>query len=273
MKENRNVIILLVGSGKMGGTLLKGWRAHMLTESQLWIVEPDAAVRERLKTTQIVASVADLPAGLQPKVVVLAIKPQDVETILGYRCFVSEKTVFLSIIAGKPIANFEYYLGNAVAVVRAMPNMLAAVQRGVTVACANINVSEASRILCNDLLEAVGSVIWVEEEKLLDPVTAVSGSGPAYVFLLVEALARAGHYAGLPVGLAERLARLTIAGSGELLYRSLEPAAALRQNITSPGGVTAAALEVLMDIQNGLESILTRAVVAATARSRELGAQ
>jgi pyrroline-5-carboxylate reductase len=173
----------------------------------------------------------------------------------------------VSIMAGTTIASIEAICGGAV--VRAMPNTPAAIGRGITVAVAARNVSAAQRAVADALLRAIGSVEWVDDEKLMDAVTAVSGSGPAYIFLLAEELARAGVEAGLPEGLATRLARETVAGSGELLHRSELASATLRQNVTSPGGTTAAALEVLMG-PDGLQSLLTRAVAAATRRSKEL---
>ena len=178
-------------------------------------------------------------------------------------------TVFLSIAAGKTIGFFEGHLGREAAIVRAMPNTPAAIGRGISVLCANARASQAQRETCGALMQAAGEVAWVEEEALLDPVTAVSGSGPAYVFLLVEALAAAGVSAGLPEDLAMRLAGETVSGAGELLRRSGESAATLRHNVTSPGGTTQAALEVLM-AEDGLQALMTRAVAAATRRSEEL---
>jgi pyrroline-5-carboxylate reductase len=178
-------------------------------------------------------------------------------------------SAFLSIVAGKPIAALAAGLGEGAAVVRAMPNTPAAVRRGISVACANAATSEQQKALCGELLAAVGSVLWINDETLLDPVTAVSGSGPAYVFLLSECLARAGEEAGLPADIAQRLAHETVAGAGELLARSDLSAETLRRNVTSPGGTTAAALSVLM-ADNGLQLLLSRAVAAATRRSREL---
>jgi len=177
--------------------------------------------------------------------------------------------VFLSIAAGRPIAYFEDRLGEDAAVVRTMPNTPAAIGRGITVACANRHVNGADRAICGDLLAAVGEVAWVDDEGLLDAVTATSGSGPAYVFLLIECLAAAGGAAGLPSDLAMRLARATVAGAGELAYQSEEAPSELRRNVTSPGGTTAAALSVLM-ADDGLGRLLTRAVAEATRRSREL---
>jgi pyrroline-5-carboxylate reductase len=173
----------------------------------------------------------------------------------------------VSIMAGTPVAVLEAVCGGMV--VRAMPNTPAAIGRGITVAVANARVSPAQRELVHALLSAVGAVEWVSDEALMDAVTALSGSGPAYVFLLAEAMAKAGTAAGLPPALAATLARATVAGAGELLYRSPLEAATLRQNVTSPGGTTAAALDVLM-ANDAMEPLMTKAIAAATRRSREL---
>jgi pyrroline-5-carboxylate reductase len=178
-------------------------------------------------------------------------------------------TVFLSIAAGRTIAYFERHLGAQAAIVRSMPNTPAAVGRGITVACSNRHVSAAQRELCDELLAAVGEVAWIADEGLLDAVTAVSGGGPAYVFLLIECLAEAGAAAGLPPDLAMRLARITVSGAGELARLSSEPASVLRQNVTSPAGTTLEALKILM-AADGLQPLMTKAIAAATRRSREL---
>jgi pyrroline-5-carboxylate reductase len=210
-----------------------------------------------------------LPEGLRPGVVVLAVKPQSMDGVLPrYRALVGPETVFLSIAAGRTIGYFERALGDA-AIVRAMPNTPAAVGEGMTVAVANAAVGAGQRGACDALLAAVGDVAWIEDEGLIDAVTAVSGGGPAYVFLLIECLAEAGRAAGLPADLAMRLARTTVAGSGALVRRSPEPAATLRRNVTSPNGTTQEALAVLM-AEDGLQPLMTRAIAAATRRSREL---
>lgn len=268
--------VLLVGCGKMGGALLAGWLARGTAgaDAPVTVIEPSAGSTGSFGTAPGVAIITDatqLAPDVTPSVVVFAVKPQAMDEVVpAYRRFVSPATVFLSIAAGRPIAYFERQLGAAAAVVRTMPNTPAAVGRGISVACANPQVSAAQRELCGTLLSAVGEVSWVDDERLIDAVTAVSGSGPAYVFLLVEALAEAGAAAGLPAELAMRLARATVAGSGELLHRAAEPAEQLRRNVTSPGGTTAAALEVLMAKRGGLTGLLKRAVAAATKRSREL---
>jgi pyrroline-5-carboxylate reductase len=183
------------------------------------------------------------------------------------KSFVGSSTLVVSIMAGITIAALEEVCGGSV--VRAMPNTPAAIGRGITVAVAAADVSAAQRAVADALLRATGSVEWVDDEGLMDAVTAVSGSGPAYIFLLAEELARAGVEAGLPMELATKLARETVAGSGELLHRSEAPSATLRQNVTSPGGTTAAALEVLMG-EGGMQQLMIRAVAAATRRSKEL---
>ena len=251
----------------MGGALLGGWLTRGIAASRVHVVEPAGVAQKEVKT---VKAVGDLPSELKPDIVVFAVKPQALDEVApAYRRFAEAGAVALSIAAGQTIAVFERHLGVAAAIVRTMPNTPAAVGRGITVACPNRHVTSAQRTLCQSLLEAVGEVAWVEDEALLDPVTAVSGSGPAYVFLLIAALAEAGIASGLPAELAQRLARATVIGSGELARQSPEDAAELRKNVTSPGGTTAAALEVLMG-EGGLTDLMKRAVGAATRRSREL---
>jgi pyrroline-5-carboxylate reductase len=260
--------IALVGAGKMGGAMLEGWLRLGLPPRNVTVMEPQPSPE--------VAALAGKGLHLNPQgapddlgAIVLAVKPQVApEVVPTLRRHVGAHTVVLSIMAGRTLGFLEAQLG-AVAVVRAMPNTPAAIGRGITVAVPNRRVSEAQRALAHRLLAATGVVEWVDDEGLMDAVTAVSGSGPAYVFLLVEALARAGMAAGLPEKLAGRLARETVAGSGELLHRSPLAAETLRQNVTSPGGTTAAALEVLM-APDGLAPLMGRAVAAATRRSRQL---
>jgi len=262
--------ILLAGCGKMGSALLEGWLDQGAAAADLAVIEPGDGAQARFggRVAAVVPDLAALPASFHPDVVVLAVKPQVMAAAAApYARFTD--AVFLSIAAGKPLAFFAELFGPGAAVVRAMPNTPAAVRRGVTVLCANALVTPAQREACATALRAVGSVEWIEDEGLMDAVTALSGSGPAYVFYLVEALAEAGRKAGLPADLAARLARETVAGSGELLARSDEEAAQLRQNVTSPGGTTAAALAVLMGAQ-GISPVVDQAIAAAAARSREL---
>lgn len=262
--------LLLVGCGKMGGAMLEGWLEQGLKPADVVVIEPSEANRPKVAGAQIVAMADAVPAAFKPDIVVLAVKPQTMADVLpGLRRFVGEGTTFLSIAAGKTIATFRAGLGGEARIVRAMPNTPAAVRRGVSVCVAGPGVAAAARVRCGALLSAVGEVLWTEDEGLMDAVTAVSGSGPAYVFLLVEAMAAAGVKAGLPADMAMTLARGTVAGSGELLRRSSETAAQLRINVTSPGGTTAEALKVLMsDI--GLQPLFDAAIAAATRRSKEL---
>ncbi|MBM86200.1 MAG: pyrroline-5-carboxylate reductase [Rhodospirillaceae bacterium] len=264
---------ILAGCGKMGGAMLDGWIEGGSATAGVHVIEPIGAAVKRFSGSPGVVlheTAASVPADLSPAVVVLAVKPQTMDEAVRLLVrFVGPSTVFLSIAAGKTIGYFESQLGFEAAIVRAMPNTPAAVGRGITVYVPNERVTQEQNEMCEELLSAIGEVIEVTDENLLDPVTAVSGSGPAYVFLLIEAMAAAGVKAGLPKNLAERLARATVAGAGELARLSDEDAAQLRKNVTSPGGTTAAALKVLM-ADDGIQPVFDRALAAATNRSREL---
>ncbi|MDP6874450.1 MAG: pyrroline-5-carboxylate reductase [Alphaproteobacteria bacterium] len=266
--------VLLVGCGKMGGALLGGWLDQGIAADQVVVVEP-ALDAERSAVPDGVAVLADadgIAADLAPAVVIFAVKPQVMgDVVPSYSRFVAAGAVFLSIAAGTPISFFEANLGDGAAVVRVMPNTPAAVRRGMSVLCANAHASAAQRELCGGLMAAVGDTAWLDDEGLMDAVTAVSGSGPAYVFHLIECLAQAGVEVGLDAELSARLALQTVAGSGELARLSDDDAAQLRVNVTSPGGTTQAALEVLM-ADGGLQPLMTAAVKAAEKRGRELGA-
>lgn len=262
--------LILVGCGKMGTAMLRGWLERGAA-ARFVVVEPAGPPAELAAATGTVwhGTPDTLPAELTPDAVVFALKPQVLDGALSaYRRFVRPQTLFLSIAAGKTMAGITDHLGPA-ALIRAMPNTPAAIGRGITVACAGPQVTAPQRRFCERLLSAIGESAWVEDEALMDAVTAVSGSGPAYVFLLIEALARAGAEVGLPADLALHLARSTVAGAGELARQSPEGPARLRADVTSPGGTTEAALAILMGA-NGLEPLLGRAVAAATARSRQL---
>jgi pyrroline-5-carboxylate reductase len=253
----------------MGGALLAGWRERAIAPHFVVIEPAPAAQAASAPEVTLLAAPDALPSDFAPAAIVFAVKPQSLDAVAPlYRGFAG-RTAFLSIAAGKTLAFFARRLGAEAAMVRAMPNTPAAIGRGISVACAGAAVGAAERALCGALLEAVGEVAWVDDEGLLDAVTAVSGSGPAYVFLLIECLAKAGVAAGLPEELASRLARATVAGSGELARISPDSAARLREAVTSPGGTTRAALDVLM-AAGGLEPLLAQAVAAATRRSREL---
>jgi pyrroline-5-carboxylate reductase len=262
-------LLVLVGAGKMGGALLEGWLRLGLDPKKVVVLEPEpseqiAALAQRglqlNPDAKVLANVGALVIALKPQVAAQAMP--------ALASMVSPSTVVVSIMAGRTLQFLDEALARPCALVRAMPNTPAAIGRGITVAVQR-NASAAQRQLANRLLSAAGAVEWVDDEALLDAVTAVSGSGPAYVFLLAEALAQAGAAAGLPAPLAAKLARETVTGAGELLHRSKLDAAELRENVTSPGGTTAAALAVLMG-QNGLAPLMKKAVAAATDRSREL---
>ena len=260
--------IVLAGAGKMGGAMLSGWLAQGLDAKRVAVIEPHpsdeikALAARGVRLNPAPQNIGDTAA------LVIALKPQMFrEAGPQLRPFTASSTLVVSIMAGMTIAAIGEVCGGHV--VRAMPNTPAAIGRGITVAVAAGNVSAAQRAVADGLLRAIGAVEWTGDETLMDAVTAVSGSGPAYVFLLAEELARAGVEAGLPQELATKLARETVAGSGELLHRSDLDAATLRRNVSSPGGTTAAALEVLMGA-DGMQSLMIRAVAAATKRSREL---
>jgi len=262
--------LVLVGCGQMGSAMLRGWFASDAAREFI-VVEP-AGLPTTFAGNSAISfhrATGDLSAEPAPDAVVFAVKPQIIDDLLpAYRRFVQPQTLFLSIAAGKTIAGLARRLGDA-AIVRVMPNTPAAIGRAISVACANPRVSPAQRQLAEALLTAIGESVWVEDEALMDAVTAVSGSGPAYVFLLIETLAAAGARAGLPADLALRLARDTVAGAGELARHSSESPGNLRENVTSPGGTTRAALDVLM-APEGMARLLEEAVAAATRRSREL---
>jgi len=260
--------IALAGAGKMGGALLLGWLTGGLEAGRIIVIEPRPSDEINLMTKRGIRLNPPAQQIGTVDTLVVAVKPQSFrEAGASLKQFIGPSTLVVSIMAGMTIASVSESCGGSV--VRAMPNTPASIGRGITVAVAATNVTAGQRDTADALLRAIGSVEWIEDERLMDAVTAVSGSGPAYVFLLAEELARAGVEAGLPVELATRLARETVAGSGELLHRSELASATLRQNVTSPGGTTAAALEVLMGA-DGMQSLLTRAVAAATKRSREL---
>lgn len=262
--------VLLVGCGKMGSAMLAGWIERGIDPAGIVVVEPGGAARDTFgpKGVTVVDTVGAVDRAFSPDVVVLAVKPQVMaEVAPAYARF--KNGVFLSIAAGKPVSFFAGLLGD-VAIVRAMPNTPAAVRAGITVCVANARVDAARRAACQILLEAVGEVAWIDDEGLMDAVTAVSGSGPAYVFLLAEVMAKAGAKAGLPPELATRLARATVWGSGQLLNQSAESSEKLRVNVTSPGGTTAAALAVLMAEGKGFGELMDAAVAAATRRGKEL---
>lgn len=263
--------VVLVGAGNMGGAMLFGWLKSGFEASSILVVDPQPSEATQAKLAQFgVRHAPEVPEGLKAAILFLAVKPQVMDKVLApLKSLIDENTVVVSVAAGKTLRFMESVLGEA-GMVRAMPNTPAMVGRGVTGAFANARVSEAQRQIVTNLLKVSGPVEWVATEADIDAVTAVSGSGPAYVFYLVECMAEAGRKLGLPADLAMRLARETVAGAGELLHQSSEEAARLRQNVTSPGGTTAAALSVLM-AEDAMQPLFDRAIAAARDRAEELG--
>jgi pyrroline-5-carboxylate reductase len=259
--------VLLVGGGRMGSAMLAGWREAGL--AQAVVIDPQPATQALAGGgVTVVASAAGVPPGFAPAAVVLAVKPQAAAEALPACAPFASGAVALSIMAGRTIAGVAALLPGA-AVVRAMPNTPAAIGQGFTAAFAGPGVSPAQRSLCDGLLGAIGEVAWLDAEPMLDAVTAVSGGGPAYVFLLAELLEAAALDQGLPPELARRMARCTVAGSGALLAAGTEEPAAMRRAVTSPAGTTERALAVLM-ADEAWPALMRRAIAAATARSREL---
>ena len=263
--------LVLIGAGKMGGAMLEGWLRIGMDPTGISLIDPKPSGEMTQlageKGLRLNPSAKEIPAA---DVVVLAIKPQMLATAAPeLQAFIHPRTLLISILAGKTLGDLAASLPNAAAIIRAMPNLPASVQRGITAAAAGTGVSDAQHAIADALLASIGKVEWLDDEAFIDAVTAVSGSGPAYVFYLVESLASAGAAAGLPANVAERLARATIEGAGELLFKSPLPPGTLRQNVTSPGGTTAAALEVLM-AGDGLKPLMDKAVAAAKRRASEL---
>lgn len=264
--------LVLVGAGKMGGAMLQGWLRRGVRPDQVVVLDPGPPAEvARLLAERRIARNPDLQGVSGIEVVILAIKPQMFEDVLPGLADVlsSQRPLSLSIAAGRTIAGMERHFGTEAPVIRAMPNTPAAIGCGITAMVANRNVSADQLKLAQTLLEAVGDVVMLDDEALMDAVTAVSGSGPAYVFYVTECLAKAGAAAGLAPDLAMRLARATVSGSGELMAVSGVPASALRENVTSPKGTTYEALQVLM-ADDGLMPLMVKAVAAAARRSREL---
>ena len=266
--------VLMVGAGKMGGALIESWLKKQTTQpSDIVLVEPNVTRAKYFRDTYTLYTFETPEAintGLGEATILFAVKPQVMDEVVPlYKPLIQPGRLVLSIAAGTPISYFEHQLGANTAVVRAMPNTPASIGHGITVLCANTHVSAEQRARCEILIGAVGQVEWIEDESLMDAVTAVSGSGPAYVFLLIEALAQAGISAGLAADLANRLALTTVVGAGALAEQTEDSPTVLRQNVTSPGGTTAAALEVLM-ADDGLQQLMARAVTAAKERGREL---
>lgn len=263
--ERRGLVLL--GCGKMGSALLAGWLRRGLAPAAVWIVDPHPSDWVRAQGTHLNEALPDRPA-----IVLIAVKPQMMAAALPQLATLGGgATLFVSVAAGTTIAQYETVLGAATPIVRAMPNTPAAIGRGITALVGNAPTTEAQMVLAETLLAAVGQTVRLAGEHQMDAVTAVSGSGPAYVFHLIEALAAAGAAEGLPSDLAMTLAKATVAGAGALAEAADEDPARLRIDVTSPGGTTAAALAVLMDGERGFPALLKEAVHAAAERGRELG--
>ncbi len=264
------VEIVLVGFGNMGQALVRGWLAKGRDPSSIRIVDPMPAARAVATQLGVAANDELAAAAYAPEVVVLAVKPHQLAEVLPQcAALVRAGAVFLSVVAGKTLREIGEGLGSDARVVRAMPNTPAAIGRGITALVANTSVSRGQRGLCGELLAAVGAIEWLDDERHMDAVTAISGSGPAYVFLLIECLELAAVELGLDAALAKRLALATVAGASTYAADSREAAAELRRRVTSPNGTTQAALDVLM-AEPGMKDLLARATQAAARRSREL---
>lgn len=269
-----SVKVVLAGCGNMGYAMLAGWlKSGRLKPAETFVVEPNAALRARAQKlgSAVGADASDIPAGTSPKLVVLAVKPQVIRDVTAaYMHLGNGKATFVSVAAGTPIATFEEILGGKTPVVRVMPNTPAAIGKGMMVVCANRNVADETSAFVKELLAASGAVATIDDEGQMDAVTAVSGSGPAYIFHFIECLTAAAEQAGLPKETAKLLAMQTVYGAASLAAESDEEPGTLRQQVTSPNGTTAAALAVLMD-NDRLKALLTEAVEAARLRSIELG--
>ena len=261
--------LVLLGCGKMGSAMLEGWLVRGLSLDRTWVIDPAPSDWLRGLAAQGLHLNDTLPPA--PAVVLIAVKPQMMGTALGQIAAYGPVSLIMTVAAGTTIASYEGVFGPSTRIVRAMPNTPAAVGRGITAIVGNAAATPADLALATRLLSAVGQVVALSDEHQMDAVTALSGSGPAYVFHMIEAMAAAGEAEGLPPEMAMTLARATVTGAGELAWRAPESAAQLRVNVTSPGGTTAAGLSVLMDAGAGLPQLMRRAVKAAADRGRELG--
>jgi pyrroline-5-carboxylate reductase len=267
MQVVRDRGLVLLGCGKMGSAMLEGWLKQGVAPTSVWVIDPNPS--DWVRGTGVHLN-ADLPTS--PAIVLIAVKPQMMRAALpSIAAMGGGATLFVSVAAGTTIAAYEAVLGPASPVIRAMPNTPAAIGQGITAIIGNARATEAHMALAETLLGAVGQVVRLDGEHQMDAVTAVSGSGPAYVFHLIETLAAAGEAEGLPPGLAMRLAKATVAGAGALAEAADETPTQLRINVTSPAGTTSAALGVLMDEAKGFPGLLKLAVKAAADRGRELG--
>lgn len=261
--------IVIVGAGNMGGALVRGLIAKNLAK-QLTIIDPALKAPDARRFRAAGASIAKSPVEIKkPKVIIFAVKPQMMPSVVTLYASLARNALIISIAAGTSTHKISDWLTTS-AVVRAMPNTPASIGKGITAIYATPQVTASQRSYAEKLMRSVGDVIWLDREESIDPVTAVSGSGPAYIFFMVEALAKAGVAVGLPPDAASKLARKMVEGAGALLAERKETAEALRRAVTSPGGTTEAALKILMS-ERGLEPLMRAAIEAATARGQELG--
>ena len=264
--------LLLVGCGKMGSAMLDGWLSSNIIKSDIIIISPHTPDKYKgQKNITIHDNIDKLSSIIKPQVIVFATKPQQIEqTISNYKKFANSDTLFISIIAGKTIDYFTKNLGDDIKFIRAMPNTPAAIGQGITVIYANNNVNQTQINITRNLLSAIGMVESVDDEGMMDAVTALSGGGPAYIFHMINSMAKAGIEQGLPVDLAEKLALITVAGSGQLALNSDQPPIQLLKNVTSPNGTTLAAMNILENECDNLQGLMIKAIAAASARSKEL---
>lgn len=264
--------LLLVGCGNMGQAIMGGWLAKGVAPGNIHVVDPGPKAAEACACAgvSLVDDITSVDRDFAPDAVVLAVKPQSVANVAPHYRAYAKDALFVSIIAGTRLGWFEDQLGEETSLVRVMPNTPATIQMGISALYANDAASTADKALAQSLFEAVGEVVWLEAEDQMDAVTAVSGSGPAYIFLTIEALTKAAIAAGLPDAIAAKLAKQTVVGAAQLADRSDLSPEELRKNVTSPGGTTAAALDVFM-APGGMEDLFVKAIAAAANRSRELG--
>ncbi|NVJ97222.1 MAG: pyrroline-5-carboxylate reductase [Alphaproteobacteria bacterium] len=267
--------LVLVGCGNMGQAMAMGWLRAGLSPDHLFVVDPGASADRLLgaKTENFVQTARDLPVGLKARVIVLAVKPQMMDNVIGlFGPFVDANTMIISVAAGITLGQLKGGIGGEGTYVRVMPNTPAAIGEGISGLAADPDISTENKCLAQELMHAVGDTVWVDDERLIDSVTSVSGSGPAYVFYMVECMAAAGVAQGLSEEVAMKLARQTVVGAAKLMDTDTDiPAAELRRRVTSPGGTTAAALNILMQAEGGLGQLMEKAITAARERGQELG--
>ncbi len=264
--------LLLVGCGKMGSAMLDGWLNSNIIENDIIIIDPHAPDKYKGKNNiKIYDNIDKLNDNLNPQIIILATKPQQIDkSIENFKKFTGDDTLFISIIAGKTIEYFTKKLGKDIKVIRAMPNTPAAISQGITVIYANKNVNTGQITLGHNLLSTIGIVEIIDDEVMMDAVTALSGGGPAYIFHMINSMAKAGIEQGLPIELAEKLALITVAGSGQLALNSDQHPDKLLKNVTSPNGTTLAAMNILENECDNLQGLMIKAIAAASARSKEL---